>query len=114
MKKTSGGKGIALAFLATLLLLGMVAVLAACGGSAALVGKWQEVENGEVSGDIMELLKDGTFDYGGIKGEWKAEKGKLTLTFWGESETVDYKVSGSTLTITDDDGEETQYKKVKQ
>jgi hypothetical protein len=113
MKKISGRKGMPFAFLATLLLLGMVAVLAACGGSAALVGKWQEVENGNVSDEILEFLKDGTLDYGGITGNWKAEKGKLTFSFWGQDETVSYKVSGSTLTIIDDDGDETQYKKVK-
>ena len=113
MKKISGGKGTPLAFLAALLLLGMVVTLAGCGGGSALVGKWQVVKDGEASDETMEFFKDGTVIIeDSVKGEWKAEKGRLTITVWGMTQTADYKISGSTLTIIDD-GDEEIYKKVK-
>ena len=119
MKKIAGGKGISLAFLAALLLLGMVATLAGCGGGSALVGKWELVE-GENSWETMEFFKDGTIKFEEMDGEWKIDKGRLTLSSPGNyyfedfNVTGKYKISGSTLTIIDDDGGKEIYKKVKE
>jgi len=112
MKKISGVK----AALAMLLLAGLLATFAGCGGGSALVGKWDALEDGKPSGEIMEFLKDGTFTADGMEGEWKAEKGRITFTFpsfFGYTLEYDYKISGSTLTLTDDDGEVEIYQKVK-
>jgi len=109
MKKVSGVK----TALAMLLLAGMIAAIAGCGGGSVLAGRWEEIRNGEPSGDIMEFLSDGTADYGGIKGEWKTEKDRLNCSIWGITVTYTYKISGSTLTLIDDEDDETVYKKVK-
>jgi len=98
--------------LAMLLLAGMIAAIAGCGGSA-LAGKWAEIKDGEPSGNIMEFFADGTADYAGIKGEWKAEKDQLMCSIWGITVAYTYKISGSTLTLIDDDGSEEIFKKVK-
>ncbi len=108
MRKTSGIK----AALAILLLAGIIAAIAGCGGPA-LAGKWAEMKDGEPSGNIMEFLPDGTADYAGFKGEWKFEKDQLMCSLWGMTVTYAYKISGSTLTLTDDDGAEEIYKRVK-
>ena len=40
----------------------------------------------------------------GMPVEWEAKKGKLTFSFFGMSQVIiSYKISGSTLTLTDDD-----------
>jgi len=110
MKKISGVK----ATLAMLLLAGIIAAIAGCAKGSALAGKWEEMRNGEPSGDIMELLSDGTADFDGIEGEWKTEKDQIMFSAWGITVTYTYKISGSTLTlIDDDDGKEEIYKKVK-
>jgi len=83
-------------------------ILVGCGGKSALVGKWQVVNDD----DVLEFFKDGTADFAGERGTWKVEKGQLTFSEDGYSETYSYKVSGSTLTISMY-GEEMILKKVK-
>lgn len=96
-----------------LLIAGLIVTITGCGGRGALVGKWQESSDGE----IIELFKDGTASIDGEEFAWKAEKGQLTITisYFGlsSSETVAYKVSGSTLTLTEDSGRIYTYKKVR-
>ena len=97
----------------------LVLGMANCGGSAALAGKWEWVKDEEASGYTfvitpLELLKDGTAIFGdSIDGEWKAEKDRITFTGWGITAEYAYKISGSTLTLTDNDGYEAAYQKVK-
>ena len=96
-----------------LLMAGIIVTIAGCGGSGALVGKWEETSDGE----IMEFFKNGTVNIDGEECTWKAEKGRLTITIsylgMTDSVTVGYKVSGSKLTVTEDDGEVYTYKKIK-
>ena len=92
-----------------LLLVGLIATLAGCGGKAALIGRWEEEGSGN---EFLEFFRDGTVNFDGIKAEWKVEKNRLTFTVLGMMETVDYKVSGSRLTLSDD-GESSSFRKVK-
>jgi len=87
-----------------------------CGksGSSALVGMWSR-EEGQSLRDIpadLELLKDGTgiVDTQGIT--WKTEGSRFYLTHPLKAEAWNYKISGSTLTLTSNDGQSTTYKKV--
>jgi hypothetical protein len=88
--------------------------MASCGdGSSALTGgKWLLVE-GRKSGnpESIELLKDGTgiVDKTGIT--WKTEKGRFYITNPFYAMSYKYKVSGSALTLTCDDGTVLKYKK---
>jgi hypothetical protein len=90
-------------------------VLAACGGgTSALVGRWASDED---STEVVEFLKDGTGIVQGSEVAWKAENGRLflSITALGQTQTVGcgYKISGATLTLTDDDGEVSTYTKKK-
>jgi len=96
---------------AMLLLAGMIVAITGCSEGSALLGRWERTEGGSVT---MEFFKDGTGNINGTGSlKWKAEKGRLMISAYGSTETGDYKISGSTLTLTADDGKETQYKKVK-
>ena len=113
MKKISGGKGTSLAFLATLLLLGIIATLVGCGGGSSLVGRW-ELENGPQSSvKKIEFFSDGTGNMDGTKIEWKAEKGQVMVSAFSQAQTESYKISGSTVTFRDDEGSESCYRKIK-
>jgi hypothetical protein len=86
------------------------------GGTSALVGKWVPEEGQSISDDFveerLELKKDGTGIGDGLTLDWTAEKGRITLKLdIGLGFTYDYKISGSTLTLTNDDGESVKYKK---
>ena len=87
-----------------------------CGGASSLAGKWVPEEGqGRISSDFpersMELLSDGTSLTDGMSWSWKAEKGRIYFTgTWG-AYAYDYKVSGSTLILTSDDGRSVTYKK---
>jgi len=89
------------------------------GGKSALVGKWVLKEAEEEYGSSIELLKDGTGTLTTIFAfpiTWTTEKGRLILMsefFGGESIEFDYKISGSTLTLIEDDGNSTIFKKVR-
>jgi uncharacterized protein (TIGR02145 family) len=83
------------------------------GGKSALVGRWDLVEV-PVEGNPkdIELLSDGTgiVDKAGIT--YKTENGRFYVTRQsGEAESYSYKVSGSTLTLTKDDGTILEYLK---
>jgi len=104
----------------SVVLLGILAfnlVFISCGGEASkLAGIWEAEGDAH---DTMELFKDGTgvfSDYGGTwKGTWKIENKRFMVTALGELEsiTVDYKLSGSILTITTN-GKTTVFLKKKQ
>ena len=96
-------------------------VLMSCnvvGGKSALVGRWELIE-GPTRGnpENLELLKDGTgVGDDGVGGmTWKVENGRFYLTppafYHYNAAAWDYKVSGSTLTLTDDKGTILKYKK---
>jgi hypothetical protein len=83
----------------------LVFCLVSCTGKSALVGKWVE-EDGEIE---LEFFKDGSLifkegDDEEYKGTWTAsENGQLTLKFEGETESFDYKISGSELNLDNGD-----------
>jgi len=100
------------AIVAMVLLLGITAVITGCGGRSALIGRWEE--EGKPDGEFLEFFKDGTADLDGMPVEWEAKKGRLAFSFFGMSQVIiSYKISGSTLTLTDDDGLESRYIKSK-
>ena len=77
-------------------------------GTSALAGRWVQE-----AGQSIELSKDGA---GIVDGRdsitWTTEKGRLMLRgAWGGGVAFDYKISGSTLTLTDDSGRSVRYKK---
>jgi len=100
--------------IAFVLVLMLTFFIVACGGgSSALVGKWSLEPGQPTRGNIenMELLKDGTgiVDEAGIN--WKVEKNRFYVTHPMIAASWEYKVSGKTLTLTDDKGTSLIYKK---
>jgi hypothetical protein len=94
------------------IVLGLGLILAGCSGSSILVGRWDLVEGSTWGNpEEMELLKNGTgiVDEMGIT--WKAENGRFYITHPLMAFSSSYKVSGSTLTLTTNDGEILIYKK---
>lgn len=95
----------------------MMTMLAGC--KAQLVGKWEIEEDG--SKVTMTLDRDGTgeMEVMGIKVdlEWEVKKGEITITsevMGQKSETTsEYKVKGKTLILIDEDGDESEWTKVK-
>ena len=89
------------------------ALLLVSGCGSSLVGKW-EIEMGQPTYGIpenLELLKDGTgiIDQMGVT--WKTESGRLYATSPLIAGAWNYKISGTTLTLTMDDGRNIMYKK---
>ena len=79
-----------------------------CGGdSSKLAGVWEA----ESDGSTLELVKDGTGSWDGFSITWKTENNRLVVTGGSLEFSYDYKLSGSTLTLTDDDDTETYKKK---
>ena len=106
-RRIGKGKYIPLLIIAVLLLSGMIAI-AGCGGSSALEGKWAFLNEDMSPSDkyYIEFFSDGTakmFIFQLIYYNWKVEKGQLILTEYngGTRITLEYKISGSTLTIPD-------------
>jgi hypothetical protein len=101
--------------LAFALVLALMFSLTACGGgSSALVGKWslERVEPTRFYAiEDMELLKDGTGIVDGIGVRWKAENDHFYITNPSFTGSWSYKISGRTLTLTDDGGRSLTYKK---
>jgi len=98
------------------LVFGLVFSIVACGGSSSLVGRWVPEEGQRVSSDFiersLELQKDGTGIGDGYSLKWTTEKGRITLKLdVGMGFAYDYKLSGSTLTMTNDKGTSVRYKK---
>jgi hypothetical protein len=98
-------KSLFVGMLAIALALGLV--LAGCSGSSALVGKWVP----ESGGSTLELLKDGIGITGNQSFTWVAQKGRLIITQGTNVAAWDYTVSGSILTLTDDNGRSQTLKK---
>jgi hypothetical protein len=71
---------------------------------SAFVGKW-ELKSGGFPFDKAELFKDGTgiVDNGGFS--WKVVDKRLVITHPWFALACDYKISGSTITLTTDDGD---------
>ncbi|MCL2649170.1 MAG: lipocalin family protein [Phycisphaerales bacterium] len=82
-------------------------LLSGCGDQgphpSTLLGKWLQEGGGRPVG--FELLKDGAGTAGKTRITWKVENGRLYLSEVKNDEKVvlDYKISGSTLTLTGDD-----------
>jgi hypothetical protein len=95
-----------------LFLLGIIAAISGCGGRSALIGRWEEINEGPYTAAVLEFFPDGNVDFDGLTVEWKVEKGRLALSFIDMTQTVNYSISGSTLTLTDDDGLEMKFKKL--
>jgi hypothetical protein len=101
---------------------GMAALLAlvSCGGSGSspLVGRWTPVSTGkdELSIFVTEILEDGSgrlspirsesMDFESISFTWRAEKGILSIATESGSVAYKYKLSGTTLTLTPENGGE--------
>jgi len=92
-----------------------IAVLMSCddtNSQSALVGRWIGVSGNDKDG-VMNLLSNGT----GVLAEnaitWKTEKDRfyITSTVSGQAKSLDYKVQGSVLTLTEDNGEISEYAK---
>ena len=104
--------------LAYLIALGLVFISCnVVSGRSALVGRWSLIE-GPTRGnpEELELLRDGSGVGDGVGGMiWKVENGRLYLTppgFYRYNEAAwRYKVSGSTLTLTADNGVILKYQK---
>jgi len=75
---------------------------------SALVGRWVAV-SGKDRGDIMDLLSDGTgvLTKGskGVAITWKTESGRFYITAFGTAQSANYKLQGSVLAFTKDNGE---------
>ena len=82
-----------LAMLAFLLALSLVFV--SCGGEKAkLAGIWEDEKTS------IELFKDGTANLDGESATWTVENNRIMFsTKWGKAISVDYKLSGKTLTL---------------
>jgi len=96
-----------------LLLLGITTAITGCGGKSALTGRWEEINEGTSAAAILEFFPDGNVDFDGLPAEWKVKKGQLTLSAFGVTQTVNYKISDSTLTLAFDDGMESKFIKLK-
>jgi hypothetical protein len=101
--------------LGVVLALGLV--LAGCGGRSALIGRWvpepgQRVPSSFIE-DRLELSNDGTGIGDNYSLRWMTEGyGRLTCRLdIGQAFSYKYKVSGSSLVLTNDDGESVRYKK---
>ena len=107
------GKGKTVSTVITILLLvGIIAAITGCGERSALLGRWEEINEGPYTAAILEFFPDGNVDFDGLTVEWKVKKGRLMLSFLDITQTVNYEISGSTLTLSDDDGMETKFKKL--
>jgi uncharacterized protein (TIGR02145 family) len=93
-----------------------VSSFAAANNPSALVGRWVGV-SGEEKDNVMELLNDGTGiltkkgSEGGFAITWKAESGRFYMTASEVASAPGYKVQGSLLTFTEDNGKVSEYTK---
>jgi hypothetical protein len=87
---------------------------------ATLAGRWLvEGKERDFPLSCMDLLKDGTglldpyrhVPSSGDRLDWRAENGRLYLFFTDGACVFNYKISGTTLTLTDVADESTTYKK---
>ena len=90
-----------------ILLVGILtlAILTGCGGGGGLVGTWEYRGEFEFFGEIQEFVvryeffSDGTVLVDGVTGSWRADGNRLNMSIGRESGTVDFRISGNTLTI---------------
>lgn len=97
----------------------MVALLSACGSSAsALVGRWEAIDKG-VKVDYgrlseLEFFSDGTYtsDSSNYSGGYSVDGDRMRISgIIASSYSFSFDVSGSTLTIYDDEGDAFEYSK---
>jgi uncharacterized protein (TIGR02145 family) len=77
----------------------------------ALAGRWVPEDGGKTPGGFpnnMELLKDGTGIVDGSSRSWKTEGNRIYF-MGAKAFALNYKVSGSTLILTNDDGKAVTY-----
>jgi uncharacterized protein (TIGR02145 family) len=70
------------------------------GGGGNVVGQWEMV----FDGSTMELFKDGTGSYNSQTINWRVDGKRFIISDGQNTMANDYKVSGSVLTLSDDDG----------
>ena len=95
----------------------LTSLLSACSADKKFVGTWNEVDGGET----MVLASDGTGSItedgmsGSVNWHLDGDKVFLTISLCGMAETTEftYKFSGDTLTLTDEYGDSSVYRKVK-
>jgi hypothetical protein len=81
-----------LAMLAVLLSFAMV--LVGCSSERQLLGRWQGGEG------TIEFFSDGRGSFDGDNFSWTVSRGRVRFDFGhGDIETVDFRVSGRTLTL---------------
>jgi len=95
-------------------------VILGCNNSSAnsaLAGRWLPNDNQLIPSSFpeknMELLKDGKGIIDGYEFTWRTENGRFYITNPFFANAYNYKISGSTLTLTDDDDESIIYTKKK-
>lgn len=98
-----------------LVLVILLSTIAACGAGNALLGKWADEE-----GVTLEFKDDNTFVISAmgmaIEGTYVLSGSQVTLSApdMGEEDIVlKFAVSGDKLTMTDEDGEATEFTRVK-
>jgi uncharacterized protein (TIGR02145 family) len=93
-----------------------ISLLAACGeGESALVGKWVLESGGKApSGfpDDLELFKDGTGICEGMSINWKVDKNRFIVASSSIGFALNYTVSDSTLTLTNDNSQSIKYENI--
>jgi DNA/RNA endonuclease YhcR with UshA esterase domain len=89
--------------------------LTGCGsGKSALIGSWVPENGDHAPGgfpDNVEFYSDGTCNWDDEDVNYSVESGRIKFSAWGQAETYDYKINGSKLTLTDDDGDSVTYVK---
>ena len=74
-----------------------------CSNPSALAGVWEldRVENGSSYGivDRFELFRNGTGNMEGTSINWSVENNRMMITAYGQAQSNDYRLTGSTLTI---------------
>ena len=92
-------------------LFGMIIVnFSSCDGRSALVGRWR-LEEGWSDFHDVEFFRDGTGIVDGSGVNWKVERDRLIVTHPFMAIAWKFKVSGSTVTITDNNGEVSVFRK---
>jgi hypothetical protein len=88
-------------------------VLAGCGGGkSALAGRWYKIEGtGSSMPEEVELLKNGTGFALNQAVTWKTENKRLYITHPYLAMAFDYKLTGSMLELSNDDGQKFVYVK---
>ena len=111
---------ISVAAVAGLLVVILVSLLSAGITNQKFVGTWDEIDSdGNLEGETIVFANDGTGSVksSGISGSlsWNVRGNKvfITVSLCGitETEEMSYKFSGDTLTLVDEDGEESIYRK---